>query len=86
MHDAFEQFTAFPIDNQALLASHGKLDMPVLAIGAEKSYGIHVADILRNVAKNVTGYVIVNSGHWVMEEQPTTTTTTTVVERFAREH
>src|SRR6202020_1380129 len=35
MHDAFEQFVAFPkdaVDNQALLAK-GKLTMPVLAIG-----------------------------------------------------
>lgn len=87
MHDAFEQFAAFrqdAIDNQALLASHGKLDMPVLAVGAEKSYGTHMADILRNVANNVSGDVIANSGHWVMEEQPAATTT--MVERFVREH
>ncbi len=38
MHDAFEQFVAFPqdgIDNRAFLAK-GKLTMPVLAVGAEK--------------------------------------------------
>src|SRR6201985_2853622 len=42
MHDAFEQFKAFPrdaIDNQGLLA-RGKLKMPVLAIGGAKSYGL----------------------------------------------
>ena len=42
MHDAFEQFGAFPqdaIDNKALLAKGGKLTMPVLALGGEKSYG-----------------------------------------------
>ena len=35
MHDAFEQFEAFPqdgIDNRAFLAK-GKLTMPVLALG-----------------------------------------------------
>src|SRR5471032_1514818 len=42
IHDAFEQFGAFSqdaIDNKALLAEGGKLGMPVLAIGAEKSFG-----------------------------------------------
>ena len=42
MHDAFEQFVAFPqdgVDNRAFLAK-GKLTMPVLALGGEKSYGL----------------------------------------------
>jgi pimeloyl-ACP methyl ester carboxylesterase len=75
IHDAFEQFVAFPqdgIDNRALLAK-GKLTMPVLAIGAEKSYGARMADELRFVATDVTGAVIANSGHWLMEEQPAAT-------------
>src|ERR1700692_4301722 len=41
MHSAFNQFAAFAqdaIDNQAF-AAKGKLSMPVLAIGAEKSFG-----------------------------------------------
>ena len=40
MHDAFEQFGAFnqdAVDNGAMLAQDGKLTMPVLALGAEKS-------------------------------------------------
>src|SRR3569832_1511959 len=43
IHDAFEQFIAFPqdgIDNRALLARGGKLELPVLALGAEKSYAL----------------------------------------------
>jgi pimeloyl-ACP methyl ester carboxylesterase len=75
IHDAFEQFVAFPqdgVDNQAFLAK-GKLIMPVLAIGAEKSYGARMADELRFVANDVTGAVIANSGHWLMEEQPAKT-------------
>ena len=44
--------------------------MPILAIGAEKSFGTTQADDLRVVATNVTGLVIPNSGHWLMEEQP----------------
>src|SRR6202042_1503520 len=43
IHDAFEQFGAFSqdaLDNKAFLASAGKLTMPVLALGAEKSFGL----------------------------------------------
>jgi pimeloyl-ACP methyl ester carboxylesterase len=72
IHDAFEQFAAFSqdgIDNRAFLAE-GKLTMPVLAIGADHSYGTVEADDLRLVAKDVTSAVIANSGHWIMEEQP----------------
>jgi pimeloyl-ACP methyl ester carboxylesterase len=75
IHDAFEQFVAFPqdgVDNKAFLAK-GKLTMPVLAIGAEKSYGSRMADELRFVASDVTGAVVANSGHWLMEEQPANT-------------
>jgi pimeloyl-ACP methyl ester carboxylesterase len=75
MHDAFEQFGAFnqdAIDNKALLAK-GKLAMPVLAIGAEKSFGTGQADLLRFVASNVTGAIVPHSGHWIMEENPQAT-------------
>jgi pimeloyl-ACP methyl ester carboxylesterase len=75
IHDAFEQFVAFPqdgIDNRAFLAK-GKLSMPILAVGAEKSYGTKMADDLRQVATDVTPAVIRNSGHWIMEEQPAQT-------------
>ncbi len=78
MHSAFEQFAAFhqdAIDNKAF-AAKGKLDMKVLAIGAEKSFGTAMADDLRFVANDVTGAVIANSGHWLMEEQPEATVTT----------
>ncbi len=77
MHDAFEQFVAFPqdgIDNRALLAK-GKLTMPVLALGAEKSYGLKMKEDLDQVATNVTGGVVPNSGHWIMEENPGATAT-----------
>ena len=51
----------------------GKLTMPVLAIGADKSFGTGMADDLRFVATDVTSAVIPNSGHWLMEEQPAAT-------------
>jgi pimeloyl-ACP methyl ester carboxylesterase len=76
MHDAFEQFGAFAqdaMDNKALLGKLGKLTMPVLAIGGEKSFSTAMADHMRFVAADVTGAVIANSGHWLMEEQPTAT-------------
>jgi pimeloyl-ACP methyl ester carboxylesterase len=75
MHCAFEQFAAFgqdATDNKAL-AAKSKLAMPVLAIGAEKSFGTAQADVLRFVASDVTGQVIANSGYWLMEEQPAAT-------------
>jgi pimeloyl-ACP methyl ester carboxylesterase len=76
MHDAFEQFAAFnqdAIDNKALLSKGGKVRMPVLALGAEKSFGGGMADDLRFVASDVTGGIVPSSGHWIMEENPQAT-------------
>jgi pimeloyl-ACP methyl ester carboxylesterase len=78
MHDAFEQFGAFTqdaADNKALLASSGKLSIPVLAVGGEKSFGSGMADELRYVADNVTGGIVPDSGHWIMDENPQATIT-----------
>jgi pimeloyl-ACP methyl ester carboxylesterase len=83
MHDAFEQFGAFnqdAIDNQALLAKGGKLKMPVLALGGDKSFGTAEADTLRAVATNVTMGIIPDSGHWIMDENPKATIE--FIERF----
>jgi pimeloyl-ACP methyl ester carboxylesterase len=44
-----------------------------MAIGAEKSFNTAMADDPRFVATNVTGAVVPNSGHWLMEEQPAAT-------------
>jgi pimeloyl-ACP methyl ester carboxylesterase len=77
MHDAFEQFGAFnqdAIDNKALLAKGGKLAMPVLAVGGEKSFGTAEAETLRFVATNVTVGIVPGSGHWIMDEKPKATT------------
>jgi pimeloyl-ACP methyl ester carboxylesterase len=76
MHDAFEQFAAFnqdAIDNRGFLAAKGKIAMPVFALGAEKSFGTAQADDLRFVASNVTGGIVPDSGHWIMEENPQAT-------------
>jgi pimeloyl-ACP methyl ester carboxylesterase len=72
MHAGFAQFAAFDqdaIDNKAFLAQ-GKLAMPVLAVGGEKSFGTTMATVAEFAASNVTGAVIPRAGHWVMEEQP----------------
>jgi pimeloyl-ACP methyl ester carboxylesterase len=57
-----------------LLAEKGKLTMPIFALGGEHSFGMQMAEIMRSVASDVTGGVITDSGHWVMEEQPRQTT------------
>ena len=80
MHDAFEQFVAFSqdgVDDQGLRAK-GKLTMPVLALGGEKSYGATMVTELKFVASNVRGGVIPHPDHWVMEENPAATTKMTV--------
>jgi pimeloyl-ACP methyl ester carboxylesterase len=77
MHDAFEQFGAFSqdaTDNKELLAKGGKITMPILAIGAEKSFATAQADDIRFVAVNVEGPIVPNSGHWIMEENPAAAT------------
>ncbi len=74
MHSAFAQFLSIPKDaedNKVSMTT--KLTMPVLAIGAAKMFGANEAIVMRNAADNVTETVIENSGHWLMEEQPTAT-------------
>jgi pimeloyl-ACP methyl ester carboxylesterase len=75
MHSGFMQFAAFDqdaIDNQKFLAK-GKLTMPVLAIGGEKSFGSTMANIMRFAAADVREGIIPDSGHWIMEENPAAT-------------
>jgi pimeloyl-ACP methyl ester carboxylesterase len=77
MHAGFAQFAAFDqdaIDNKVFVA-HGKLTMPVLAIGGEKSFGATMAVVMRAAATDVHELVIAGSGHWLMEEQPVSTVT-----------
>lgn len=75
MHAGFNQFAAFDqdaIDNKVFVA-RGKLAMPVLAVGGEKSFGPTMAVVMRAAATDVTELVIPRSGHWLMEEQPAAT-------------
>jgi len=71
MHYAFEQFAAFSQDaKDNKVFAEKKLTMPILALGAEKSFGDQQAAIIRDVGINVEGGIITGSGHWIMEEQP----------------
>jgi pimeloyl-ACP methyl ester carboxylesterase len=75
MHAGFAQFAAFDqdaIDNKAFVAA-GKLTVPVLALGGEKSFGLTMAEVMKFAATNVRGAVVPDSGHWIMEENPTAT-------------
>ena len=74
MHYAFEQFAAFNQDaRDNKIFAEKKLVMPILALGAEKSFGDQQAAIMRVVGANVEGGIITGSGHWIMEEQPAQT-------------
>ena len=71
MHSAFSQFAAFSKDADDNKATQSpKLQMPVLAIGGEKSFGPSMAVAMRNVAVDVKEAVIPDAGHWIMEENP----------------
>jgi pimeloyl-ACP methyl ester carboxylesterase len=54
--------------------SQTKLTMPVLSIAGEKSMGEVLGQQMKLVASNVTGVVLKDTGHWVLEERPQETT------------
>ena len=75
MHAGFLQFASFDqdaIDNRSSSAL-GRLQMPVLAIGGDHSFGTTMAFVMRFAADDVHQVVITDSGHWLMEEQPQAT-------------
>jgi len=55
------------------LLAAGKLTMPVPAVGGAKSFGPNRAAVMRFAATDMQEVVILGSGHWLMEEQPTAT-------------
>ena len=75
MHSGFAQFAAFDqdaIDNREFLA-RGRLKMPILAVGGQKSFGPMMATVMRAAGDNVTEGIVPDSGHWIMEENPRAT-------------
>jgi pimeloyl-ACP methyl ester carboxylesterase len=76
MRASFAQFLAFSqdaADNRALLAQ-GKLQMPILALGGEATFGPMIGAVVRCVADSVEEVIIPDCGHWIAEEQPAATT------------
>ncbi|HEU4484786.1 MAG TPA: alpha/beta fold hydrolase [Povalibacter sp.] len=72
MHAGFSQFAAFDqdaIDNRAVIERR-RLQMPVLAIGGDHSFGPTMAFVMRFAADDVHQVVIADAGHWLMEERP----------------
>lgn len=68
LYRAFEQDIE---DNRNLLASNGKLEIPVLAVGgATSTTGPIMADMMREVAEHVTELRVPRTAHWIAEENP----------------
>jgi len=71
MHAGFEYYRAYFDDvNQNKEYAKTKLTMPVLALGGDHSFGNSILDLIRTVANNVRGGVVLNSSHWIPEERP----------------
>ncbi|MDW5265518.1 MULTISPECIES: alpha/beta fold hydrolase [Acidobacteriaceae] len=74
MRAGFELYRAFDqdgLDNRSALAQNGKLQIPVLALfGAISNTSVGVEVMMREVAENVRGLQISQSGHWIAEENP----------------
>ena len=56
--------------SQNVLFSENKLQMPVLALGDSGAQGDKLRLSMESLASNVSGGVIEDCGHYVMEEQP----------------
>jgi pimeloyl-ACP methyl ester carboxylesterase len=73
MKAGFEYYRAYFNDTKrGREYARTKLQMPVLAIGADSVYGASVEACMRQAAINVQGVVIANCGHFVPEEHPKT--------------
>jgi pimeloyl-ACP methyl ester carboxylesterase len=74
MAAGFGQFGAFTQDAQDNeLLTQTKLTMPVLALGGETGFGSTVAVTMRHLADDVREAIVPDSGHFVLEENPTAT-------------
>ncbi len=76
MRAGFDYYRATPqdvADNQEILRTSGKLQMPVLSLAGSGGRG-RGADVVlasaRRVAEDVQGGAIADAGHWLVEERP----------------
>jgi pimeloyl-ACP methyl ester carboxylesterase len=71
MRAGFEYFRNFEQDAKDFEAfSATKLTMPFLVLTGEKASGTFLIDQAKLVATDVSGTVVKNSGHWLIEEAP----------------
>jgi pimeloyl-ACP methyl ester carboxylesterase len=78
MRAGFEYYRAFPInEEQNKVLSETKLQMPVLALGADiypalggDAPGNFALDSTQGLAENVKGVIVPLSGHYIPEERP----------------
>ena len=71
MRAGFEYYRAFPIEEEQNRGfSKVKLQMPVLALGGEYSFGTAALKSMKLLATNVSGGTVPFSGHWIAEERP----------------
>ena len=72
MRAAFEMFKTFDTqdaaDNRKFAGT--KLTMPVLTIEGDKAMGGALQAQAKLVATNVTSVVLMDTGHWLMEQRP----------------
>jgi pimeloyl-ACP methyl ester carboxylesterase len=70
-----EWYRALPLDHaNALGWKQNPLEMPVLALGGEHRWRPRIVGMLEELATNVSGGSIAESGHWLAEERPVETT------------
>src|SRR3984893_743370 len=75
MRAAWEYFVSFQqAATDFAKFSQTKLTMPVLSIGGEKANGDALAKQIRLGVRNATSVVLPDTGHWLMEENPSGTT------------
>lgn len=73
LHRGFQHYRTLIEDgrtNRAWVEGGGSLDMPVLAIGGEHNVGDRLGKALQPVATDLRSAVVMDSGHFVPEEQP----------------
>jgi pimeloyl-ACP methyl ester carboxylesterase len=71
MRAGFEYYRAFPTTlEQNEDHANVKLQMPVLALGGEYSFGTAALDSMKSLATDVRGGTVPLSGHWIAEERP----------------
>jgi pimeloyl-ACP methyl ester carboxylesterase len=71
MRAGWAYFVAFPqTANEFAKLSQRRLTMPLLTVGGDKANGALLSQHGKLVASNVTGIVLPDTGHWVLEERP----------------